>query len=205
MFQNYFIMPGDYATMVFDKAKNRPVYIYKDDKQSLTAKTDINIRAPFSPNEMSTAAFLPTEKSVAVNPLPASMTIPTPVIASWPGGPEEQYAAELGWRYSDTIPKDITVSYLLDMRAGGMSAYHIVVGGEPKTATFPFSALLGLEERSAGSPSNMITITIDPSNIIFQKNKVVLRRGPLQDVFRGSLSHAGVVHDWKSGPGVYVR
>ena len=207
-FQNYTFavtMSSDYVTMVYDGNKARPIYIDRDLKQSFTAKTGMAIRTPYTQPDMSTPAFLATSKSVPVNPLPVSMVIPTPVITAWPGGAAEEYAAILGWRYTDTTPQEFTVSYLIDIKDVGMSSFRIIVGGSPKTENFPFSMLLGMEGRIAGAAGSMISVTIDPAEIIFPPNKMVSSWGPITEVFRGSMSHAGVDHDWKTGPGVYVR
>ena len=174
-------------------------------KQSFTAKTGVAIRTPHTQPDMSAPAFFPTAKSVPVNPLPVMMVIPTPVLTAWNGGSPEEYVASLGWRYVDTTPSELTVAYLLDVKEVGMSSFHIIIGGPPKTMSFPFSSLLGLEGRSSGSASSLISVTINPVDIIFPPNKTVTCWGPITKVFRGSMSHAGVDHDWKTGPGVYVR
>ena len=197
---------GDnHLVVIWDINRSRPVYIDRDLKQSLTAKTGMAVRVPFTPQEVSTPSYLSTNNSAPVAPLLPSFALPAPVVQSWPGGGTEEYAARLGWRYSETAPEGFVTSYLLDMRKGGLAGFHIILGGKPIVAAFPFSKMFGLEGRTAGAPEDLISVTIDPANIIFAGNKMVSAWGPVLDVFRGSLSHAGVNHDWKSGPGVYVR
>ena len=197
---------GDNHLLVtWDVNRNRPVYIDKDLKQSLTAKTGMAVRVPFNPQELSTQGYLATANSAPVAPLLPAMALPAPLIQSWPGGGTEEFAARLGWRYTETAPDGFVASYLLDMRKGGLAGFHIILGGKPMVAGFPFSKMLGLEGRTAGAAEDLISITIDPANIIFEGNRLVSAWGPILDVFRGTISHAGVSHDWKSGPGVYVR
>jgi hypothetical protein len=88
------------------------------------------------------------------------------VVKSFDSGAPEEYAANLGWRYEDTIPSMISVSYLLHIRDGGLNKFNVVVGGKPVKASFPFSSLLGLEKRTAGSQTDLISCTVDPANII---------------------------------------
>ena len=127
------------------------------------------------------------------------------MVKTFDSGAPEEYAANLGWRYEDTIPDKISLSYLLHIRDGGLHKFNIVIGGKPLKASFPFSALLGLEERSAGAQTDLISCTIDPGNIIFEANMMVTAWGPLAAMFRGNLSHSGVNHDWTTGPEVYAR
>jgi hypothetical protein len=194
-----------HITMTWDSVRARPVYIDRDNKQALTAKTGLAVRVPCSPADMSTMSCLPTANTAPVVHLPVSVVIPPPVVSSWPGGATEEFAAKLGWRYKDTIPSELTVAYIVDIKPIGMSAFHTVIGGAPTAASFPFSTFLGLEGRTAGSATDLLTVTVDPANITFAVNRMVSNWGPINDVFRGSLSHAGVEHNWQTGPGVYVR
>ena len=197
---------GDNHLMViWDPSRARPAFIDRDLKQSLTAKTGMAVRVPFSPQEIFSPVYLSTANSAPVAPLQPSMALPAPLVQSWPGGGTEEYAAKLGWRYTDTAPKQFIASYLLDMRNGGLAGFHVILGGKPSVAKFPFSRMLGLDDRTAGAAEDHISVTIDPANIVFEANKMVSPWGPIMDVFRGSLSHAGVDHDWQSGPGVYAR
>ena len=196
---------GEYLTMLWDPNKSRPVYLNRENKLALTAKGGMAIRVPFAPERISTMSFLDTANSAPVDPLQVESSIPAPVVKSFNSGAPEEYAANLGWRYEDTIPAKIHLSYLLHIRDGGLHKFNIVTGGKAVKASFPFSALLGLEGRTAGSQADMISCTIDPANIHFDDNMMVSAWGPLSAVFRGSLSHAGVNHDWTTGPGVYAR
>ena len=197
---------GDnHLVVIWDANRARPTFMDKDLKLSLTAKSGMAVRVPFSPQEISTQAYLSTSNSAPVAPLQPAMALPAPLVQSWPGGGTEEYAARLGWRYKDTALEKFVVSYLLDIRKGGLAGFHVILGGKPLVATFPFSKMLGLEDRTAGAAEDNISVNIDPGNIVFDTNKLVSPWGPIADVFRGSLSHAGVNHDWKSGPGVYVR
>ena len=197
---------GDNHLMViWDVDRARPVFIDRDLRQSLTAKAGMAVRVPFSPQEISTSVYLATANSAPVAPLQPAMALPTPLVQSWPGGGSEEYAARIGWRYTLTAPEQFVASYLLDMRKGGLAGFHVILGGKPIVVTFPFSKMLGLEDRTAGAAEDEISVSIDPANLVFEGNRMVTSWGPILDVFRGSLSHAGVVHDWKSGPGVYVR
>lgn len=196
---------GDYIVMIWDIVRSRAVYIDKDLQQSLTSKFMMMVRVPVTPQEMSNKVYHLTNDSALVAPLPPSSVLPEPLVRTWLGGGTEEFAAKLGWRYGDTIPNQITVAYLMDMRKGGLAGFHIVMGGKSIIATFPFSKMFGLEGRATGSPEDSISVTVDPANLSFAKNKMVSSWGPISEVFRGSLSHAGVNHDWKNGPGVYVR
>ena len=124
---------------------------------------------------------------------------------NFPSGVPEEVAAKLGWRYGETMPAEIKAAFIFNIRDGGLSKFDLILGGKPVTASFPFSALLGLEKRTAGSPTDNITCTVDPANITFRENTTVSAWGPINQVFRGSLSHAVVNHDWTVGPGVYTR
>ena len=196
---------GEHLTMLWDLNRSRPIYLDRDNRMSFTAKVGMAIRVPFAPEKLSTLAFLDTANSVPVDPVQVEASIPSPVIKSFDSGSTEEYAANLGWRYQDTIPDKIHISYLLHIRDGGLHKFNLVIGGKPLTASFPFAALLGLEGRTADSGTDLISCTIDPANIFFEANMMVSPWGPLSAVFRGSLSHAGVNHDWMAGPGVYAR
>ena len=196
---------GDYLTMLWDVNRSRPIYLDRDNRMSFTAKGGMDIRVPFAPEKISTLAYLDTANSVPVVPIQVEASIPTPVVKSFDSGSTEEYAANLGWRYEDTIPNNIYISYLLHIRDGGLHKFNLVIGGKPLKASFPFSALLGLEGRLAGSGTDMISCTIDPANIFFEANMMVSPWGPLSAIFRGNLSHAGINHDWTVGPGVYAR
>ena len=198
-------MSGEYLTMLWDVTKSRPIYLDRDNRMSFTAKGDMAIRVPFAPEKISTLSFVDTANSVPVYPIPVEASIPAPVVQTFDSGAPEEYAAKLGWRYEDTIPDKFYISYLLHIRDGGLHKFNLVTGGKPIKASFPFSALLGLEGRTAGSGADLISVTIDPANIIFEANMMVSNWGPLTAMFRGSLSHAGVNHDWNAGPGVYTR
>jgi hypothetical protein len=196
---------ANHLVVIWDPNRARPVFIDRDLKQSLTAKTGMPVRVPFSPQDISTPAYLPTNNSAPVAPLQPAMVLPAPLVQSWTGGSTEEYAAKLGWRYTETTPAGLSASYLLDMKKGGLAGFHIILGGLPIVAAFPFAKMFGLEGRTSGAPEDLINVTINPANIIFAGNKMVSAWGPIMEVFRGSLSHAGVNHDWKTGPGVYVR
>ena len=198
-------MTTEYMVMVYEPSKGRPIFIDRDLKQAFTAKAGITIRTPHTQPDMITPSYFSSSKTVPVNPLSATMVIPTPVVASWKGGSPEEFVASLGWRYSETTPSELSVAHLIDVKEVGMSSYTIVMGGQAKTMSFPFSSLLGLEGRSSGSASSLISVTLDPAEIHFPPNSCVTCWGPITDVFRGSMSHAGIDHDWKTGPGVYVR
>lgn len=196
---------AEYVTMLWDTNKARPVYMNRDNKLSFTAKGGMAVRVPFAPERIASMSFLDMANTMPVEPIQVDYSIPAPVVKSFDSGAPEEYAANLGWRYEDTIPSMISVSYLLHIRDGGLNKFNAVVGGKPVKASFPFSALLGLEKRTAGSQTDLISCTVDPANIIFEQNTMVSAWGPLASVFRGSLSHAGVNHDWSVGPGVYAR
>ena len=187
-----------------------------------TTKRGLQIRLPHTPDMLSTVAYMDKPNSVLVepiqvrkstrirssikhSPLQTDLCIPAPVIKAFPSGAPEDMAASLGWRYGETMPSEIQAAYTLNMREGGLNKYSIILGGKPITASFPFSAFLGLEKRTAGSPNDVITCSVDPVNVIFMDNSSVSAWGPIAQVFRGSLSHAGVNHDWTAGPGVYTR
>ena len=198
-------MAGDYVTMLWDVNSARPVYLNKDNKLSFTAKGGSAIRVPFAPEKLSSMVFLDLANSAPVEPLSVEHCIPAPVIKMFDSGAPEEYAANLGWRYEETIPSMINISYLLHIRDGGLHKFNVIIGGKPVKAAFPFQALLGMEKRTAGLPTDLITCTVDPANMVFEANMLVSTWGPITAVFRGSLSHAGVNHDWSAGPGVYVR
>jgi len=127
------------------------------------------------------------------------------VVQGFPSGAPEELAATLGWRYGETIPASIKAALILNIRDGGLGRFDIILGGKPVTATFPFSTLLGLESRNAGANTDTISCTIDPGDMTFVSNTTVTAWGPINKMFRGTLSHAGVNHDWTVGPGVYTR
>ena len=127
------------------------------------------------------------------------------MIKTFPSGAPEDMATSLGWRYREPTPAEIQAAFTFTVREGGLNKYSIVLRGKAITASFPFSAFLGMEKRTAGSPNDAITCTVDPANVVFTNNSSVSAWGPIHQVFRGSLSHAGVNHDWKTGPGVYTR
>ena len=127
------------------------------------------------------------------------------MIKGFPSGPPEDMATALGWRYGETIPAEIQAAFSFTVREGGLNKYAIVLGGKAISASFTFSAFLGMEKRTAGSPNDAITCTVDPANMVFIDNSSVTAWGPIHQVFRGSLSHAGINHDWTTGPGVYTR
>ena len=97
------------------------------------------------------------------------------------------------------------MAFIFNIRDGGLSKFDLILGGKPITATFPFSALLGMEKRTAGSNMENISCTVDPGDIVFINHTTVSAWGPINLMFRGSLSHAGVNHDWTVGPSVYTR
>ena len=127
------------------------------------------------------------------------------MVQSFPSGAPEELAGKLGWRYGETTPSEIGAAFILNIRDGGLSKFDVILGGKPVTATFPFSTLLGMEKRTAGSNTDNISCTVDPGNIVFKDNTTVSAWGPINLMFRGSLSHAGVNHNWTVGPGVYTR
>ena len=100
-------------------------------------------------------------------------------------------AAKLGWRYGETMPGEIKAAFIFNIRDGGLSKFDLILGGKPVTASFPFSALMGMEKRTTGSPTDNITCTVDPGNITFRENTTVSAWGPINQVFRDSLSHGG--------------
>ena len=127
------------------------------------------------------------------------------MVQGFPSGAPEELAGILGWRYGETIPTDIRAALILNIRDGGLGRFDIILGGKSVTATFPFSTLLGMEMRTAGANTDSISCTVDPSDIMFASNTTVTPWGPINKMFRGTLSHAGVNHDWTIGPGVYTR
>merc|ERR1719318_968703 len=143
--------------------------------------------------------------SVEVLTLPFSQTIPTPLISSWPSGPIESYAHTIGFRYQATTPKEVTASMILELRPGGLKAFNLIVGGPVSTPIIPFQTLLGLEGRTAGGPESKFSVKIDPAEISFITNRSISEFVPIADLFRGSLTHAGVAMSWTEGAGVYAR
>ena len=127
------------------------------------------------------------------------------MVQSFPSGAPEEVAGKLGWRYGETTPSEIKAAFILNICDGGLSKFDVILGGKPVTATFPFSTLLGMEKRTAGANTDSISCTVDPNDIVFASNTTVTAWGPINKMFRGSLSHAGVNHDWTIGPGVYTR
>ena len=172
----------NHLMVYWDPNRARPVYVDRDLKQSLTAKTGTAVRVPFTPQEISSPAFLPSSNSAPVAPLQPSMVLPAPLVKSWQGGGTEEFAGKLGWRYGETIPEGISATYLLDMRKGGLASFHVILGGKPITASFPFSKMFGLEGWSSGSPEDMLSATVDPANIIWTGNKMVSNWGPITEV-----------------------
>ena len=122
-------MSSEYMVMVYEPSKGRPFFIDRDRKQAFTAKAGVTIRTPHTQPDMITPTFFSGSKTVPVNPLSATMVIPTPVVASWKGSSAEEFVASLGWRYSETTPSELSVAYLIDVKEVGMSSYTIVTVG----------------------------------------------------------------------------
>jgi hypothetical protein len=180
-------------------------YIDAENKSSSTAPTGYQVRVPVSPAAWNSMAYQDKKDSVEVVALPFTQTVPTPLISTWPSGPVESYAHGIGFRYLATIPKDVTASMLLELRPGGLKAFNLIVGGPVTTPNIPFQSLMGLEGRTAGSPESTFSVKIDPAEINFIPNRSISEFAPIAELFRGSLSHAGVVMNWTEGPGVYAR
>ena len=74
-------------------------------------------------------------------------------------------------------------------------------------ARLPISRLSGLEGRIAGAAEDTISITVDPSKILFKDNKLVLAWTPMADAFRGTIENQGstmtgqVAQEYTSGQG----
>ena len=79
------------------------------------------------------------------------------------------------------------------------------MGGPTKTATIAFSKLLGLDNRSAGSPDAVFSVSINPTDIQFPVSRSVTNFSPITEHFKGSLTHPGLDLEWGDGSGVYVR
>lgn len=150
-------------------------------------------------------SFLVMANTMPVEPIQVDYSIPAPVVKAFDYGAPEEHAANLGWRYEDTILSMISVSYLLHICDRGLKKFNMVVGGKTMKASYPFSALLSLERCTAGSQIALFSCTVDPANIIFEQNTMVSALGRLASVFRGSLSHAGVNQDGGAWPTLTTR
>ena len=144
-------------------------------------------------------------ETVEIVTLPAWATVPNSVIARWPQGSLQQVSAELGFTHSESRPSELTAALKLEFRTGVLKSYLFLLGGPELDISFPFSKILGLENRSAGGPEAMLNMKIDPSSIKFISNHGVSDYKLMQDKFRSSLSHPGVDHVWSDGPGIYTR
>lgn len=109
----------------------------------------------------------------------------------------------------DTRPGGLKVmlelSLIKDYKTPSYQAFHITIGGPTSTIAIPFSKLLGLDKRSVGSPETPFNVNIIPDDVTFIANRTVSEYSPINEYFRGSLSHPGVNLDWAEGPGVYTR
>jgi len=194
-----------YVVMCTDPDNGKVFYVDSQNKKSSMAPTGYPVRVPLSPLAWNSMMYQDKKDSVEVLTLPFSQTIPTPLISSWPSGPIESYAHTIGFRYQATTPKEVTASMILELRPGGLKAFNLIVGGPVSTPIIPFQTLLGLEGRTAGGPESKFSVKIDPAEISFITNRSISEFVPIADLFRGSLTHAGVAMSWTEGAGVYAR
>ena len=194
-----------YVVMCTNPDTSKVFYIDAAHKFSSTAPSGYQVRIPNSPTAWNSMAYQEKKDSVEVTALPFSQTVPTPLISTWPSGPVENYAHGIGFRYIETTPKDVTASMLLELRSGGLKSFNLIVGGPVSTPSIRFQNFLGLEGRAAGGPDSTFSVKIDPAEINFIPNRSVSEFVPIADLFRGSLTHAGVTMDWTKGSGIYAR
>ena len=194
-----------YVVMATDPHTSKVFYIDAENRFSSAAPSGLQVRVPISPTAWNTMAYQDKKDSVEVTALPFSQTVPTPLISTWPSGPVESYAHGIGFRYFDTAPKEVTAAMILELRPGGLKAFNLTAGGPVFTPSISFHKFLGLEGRTAGSPESTFSAKIDPAEICFTPNRSISEFAPIADMFRGSLTHAGVSVNWTEGSGVYTR
>lgn len=198
-------MEPPYVVLCLDPVSNRVYFINKDGMKATRAPTGAKVRVPTDMAKLTHLFYHEKAVTVEVGPIPVTYTIPTPLINSLPPGPIELFASAIGFHYQPNMPKEPAAAMLLNIQSGKFKSFQLVLGGPAKTATVPFSKLMGLEKRSAGSPASVFSASIIPTDIQFPVNRSVTNFAPITELFKGSLAHPGVDLNWGEGAGVYVR
>ena len=195
----------EYVVIFMDQVTNKIFFVNGDGMKSTRAPAGVKVRVPTYMAKLLTPGYHEKASTVEVVALPVTYTIPMPLINSLPSGPVESFASTIGFHYQPSMPKDPTVAMLLNLQAGKFKSFQLVLGGPAKVATVPFSKLLGLEKRTAGSPDAAFTVTINPQDIQFPVSRSVTTFTPINELFKGSITHPGVDLNWGEGAGVYTR
>ena len=196
---------SSYVVLCMDPVSSRIYFVSEDGRKSTQAPAGAKVRVPTDMKRMTSMSYHEKNVTVEVSTLPITYTIPVTLINALPSGPVELFASSVGFHYQPTAPKETSAAMLLEIQAGGLKAFQLVMGGPAKTATIAFSKLLGLDSRSAGSPDAVFSVSINPTDIQFHVSRSVTDFSPITELFKGSLSHPGLDLEWGDGSGVYVR
>ena len=198
-------MEPPYVVLCLDPVTSRVFFVNKDGMKATRAPAGATVRVPTDMAKLTNLAYHEKAVTVEVGPIPVTYTIPMPLINSFPTGPIEFFASAIGFHYQPNMPKQPAAAMLLNIQTGKFKSFQLVLGGPTKTATVPFSKLLGLEKRNAGGPESVFSASIIPADIEFPVNRSVTNFSPITELFKGSLAHPGVDLNWGEGAGVYVR
>ena len=190
---------------VFERESNRLRFLTHDGQVSNTVPQGAKVRMDHAAAAPYDLKYMEVVETTEVVSLPVTAIIPSPLISRLPRGAVQALSASLGFTHTDSLPEQLTVATRLELRTGVLKSFQFFLGGKELVISFPFSQLMGLEERSAGPPTALVNMKINPSSITFLNNKAVTVYRPITEWFRTSLSTPGVDHVWGQKAGTYVR